>query len=116
MERQTRNIQEQRMQQKLAPMQVQYVRMLEMTTPEIEDAVRRAIEDNPALEVADSVHESVENEQEHNHEDYTDKPTARNTDAWISAVATDSSEDTLTTHLEKQLSESDADDRTLALA
>ncbi len=58
MERQTRNIQEQRMQQKLAPMQVQYVRMLEMTTPEIEDAVRRAIEDNPALEVADSVHES----------------------------------------------------------
>lgn len=116
MERQTRNIQEQRMQQKLAPMQVQYVRMLEMTTPEIEDAVRRAIEDNPALEVADTTNASPDNEQDLNHEDYTDKPTARNTDAWIYAVATDSSEDTLTTHLEKQLSESDADDRTLALA
>lgn len=40
-------------QQRLTPMQVQYVRMLEMTTPEIEDAVRRAVDEMPALEAKD---------------------------------------------------------------
>lgn len=40
-------------QQRLTPMQVQYVRMLEMTTPEIEDTVRRAVDEMPALEAKD---------------------------------------------------------------
>ncbi len=40
-------------QQRLTPMQVQYVRMLEMTTPEIEEAVRRAVDEMPALEAND---------------------------------------------------------------
>jgi len=41
----------QRQQQTLAPMQLQFVRVLEMTGPEAEDEVRRALDENPALEV-----------------------------------------------------------------
>ena len=40
-----------RQQQTLAPMQLQLVRMLEMNAPEIEEEVRRALDENPALEV-----------------------------------------------------------------
>lgn len=45
--------QQQRLTTRLSPQQVQFVRMLEMTTPEIEDEVRHALDDNPALESAD---------------------------------------------------------------
>lgn len=38
--------------QTLAPMQLQFVRLLEMNNLEAEDEVRRALDDNPALEVA----------------------------------------------------------------
>lgn len=44
---------EQRQQTTLAPMQLQFVRMLEMNGAEVEDEVARALDDNPALEVAD---------------------------------------------------------------
>jgi len=40
-------------QQRLTPLQVQFVRMLEMTTPEFEETVRRAIDEMPALEATD---------------------------------------------------------------
>ena len=46
---------EQRMQLRLSPLQIRLVRMLEMSEPEIEEVVRRELDDNPALEVADSV-------------------------------------------------------------
>lgn len=42
------------MTQRLTPQQVQYVRMLEMTAPEIEEKVRREVDDNPALSAEDS--------------------------------------------------------------
>ena len=45
--------QEQTMTQRLTPQQVQYVRMLEMTVPEIEEKVRREVDDNPALSAGD---------------------------------------------------------------
>lgn len=45
--------QAQGLRQKLTPQQVQFVRMLEMTGPEIEEEVRRAVEDMPALEASD---------------------------------------------------------------
>ena len=45
--------QQQRLQQKLSPLQVKFVRMLEMSGPEVEDEVQRALDDNPALEAAD---------------------------------------------------------------
>lgn len=44
---------EMRQQQKLTPLQVQFVRMLEMTGPEVEDEVQRALDEMPALEAAD---------------------------------------------------------------
>ncbi len=46
--------QELRQQQTLAPMQLQFVKMLEMNGPEVEDEVRRALDENPALETDDN--------------------------------------------------------------
>ncbi len=43
----------QKMQQRLSPLQMRFVRMLEMTGPEAEEEVRRELDDNPALEIAD---------------------------------------------------------------
>lgn len=39
--------------QRLSPIQVRYVRMLEMSAPELEDEVHRALDEMPALQVAD---------------------------------------------------------------
>lgn len=39
--------------QRMAPMQVAYGRMLEMTGPEVEEEVRRTLDENPALEAVD---------------------------------------------------------------
>lgn len=52
----------QKMQQRLSPLQMRFVRMLEMTGPEVEDEVRRELDDNPALEVADKAAEHPEEE------------------------------------------------------
>lgn len=41
---------EQRQQQTLAPLQLQFVRVLEMNENEVEEEVRRALDENPALE------------------------------------------------------------------
>ncbi len=41
-------------QQRLTPLQVQFVRMLEMTGPEAEDEVQRALDEMPALEAVDN--------------------------------------------------------------
>lgn len=46
--------QQQRLQQKLSPLQVRFGRMLEMTGPELEDEVRHVIDENPALAPADN--------------------------------------------------------------
>lgn len=46
--------QQQKLQQRLSPLQVKFVKMLEMTGPEVEDEVRQALDDNPALESIDS--------------------------------------------------------------
>ncbi len=46
--------QEQRLQQRLSPLQMKFVKMLEMNAPEVEDEVRRALDDNPALELVDN--------------------------------------------------------------
>ena len=41
--------------QRLSPRQVQFVRLLEMTAPEVEEEVRRQLDDNPALEAVDAL-------------------------------------------------------------
>ena len=43
---------EQKQQLRLTPLQVRYVRMLEMTGPEFEDEVRKAVDEMPALEAS----------------------------------------------------------------
>lgn len=45
--------QEQKLQQRLSPQQVQFVRLLEMNRLEMEDEVRHEVLDNPAIEVAE---------------------------------------------------------------
>lgn len=52
MEKGFRLTQEQKLQQRLAPLQVRYVRMLEMSGPEFEEEVRNALDEMPALEAA----------------------------------------------------------------
>ncbi|WP_289746987.1 RNA polymerase factor sigma-54 [Paramuribaculum intestinale] len=44
--------QKQQLRQTLSPVQVQYVRLLEMGTAEIEDEVKRELDENPALEAS----------------------------------------------------------------
>ncbi|MDE5923444.1 MAG: RNA polymerase sigma-54 factor, partial [Muribaculum sp.] len=46
---------QQKMQQRLSPMQVRYGRLLEMNGPEFEDEIQRVLDDNPALDVDDTV-------------------------------------------------------------
>lgn len=46
--------------QRLSPRQVQFVRLLEMTSPEFEEEVRRQLDDNPALETDDDHYESAD--------------------------------------------------------
>lgn len=74
-----------RQQQTLTPMQVQYVRLLEMNAAAIEDEVQRRLDENPALEVAgdadtsgsaadDSFNESAEDLQRADYRDEDDMP------------------------------------------
>lgn len=70
--------QQQRLQQTLAPLQVQYVRMLEMNVPELEEEVRRTLDENPALVVADThadgaEHLQAESSEELQRADYRDE-------------------------------------------
>lgn len=45
--------QEQKLTQRLSPMQVKFVKLLEMNSPEADEAVRRELDDNPALAADD---------------------------------------------------------------
>ncbi len=76
----------QKMQQRLSPLQMRFVRLLEMSGPEIEDEVRRELDDNPALGIADneesvshddSFNESAEEMQLADYRDEDDIPSYR---------------------------------------
>ncbi len=64
MEESLRLTQQQKLQQRLTPLQVQFVRMLEMTGPEVEDEVERALDDNPALEAVDETVTATSQDEE----------------------------------------------------
>ena len=127
---------EQKLQQRLTPLQVQFVRMLEITGPEVEEEVRRALDDNPALEQADNddhannltedstetFNESAEDIQRADYRDEDDIPSyrleARNhsaDDKYYEPIAVDMG-DTLIEVLERQLMEYDLSDIDLAIA
>ncbi len=127
--------QEQKLQQRLTPMQVQFVRMLEMTGPEVEDEVRRAVDENPALEVKDnddsmmsqdgdgtSYNESAEDLQLADYRSEDDIPSyrleARNhsvNDTYYEPVAV-ASGDTIIDSLTSQLGELDLTEKQLLIA
>ncbi|MCH5319926.1 MAG: RNA polymerase factor sigma-54 [Paramuribaculum sp.] len=51
--------QEQKLHQSLSPLQVQYVRLLEMNDSELEEEVRRELDENPALESVDDADHDI---------------------------------------------------------
>ncbi len=121
----------QKLQQRLSPLQMRFVRMLEMNGPEVEDEVRRELDDNPALEVADradnmddseSYGESAEQLQMADYRDEDDIPSyrleARNhsvNDDYFEPVAVAEGH-TLMDSLLAQLAETDMPDSQLAVA
>ena len=123
---------EQRLQLRLSPMQMRLVRMLEMTEPEIEEEVRREVDDNPALEVVDTpaageepaeaYGESAEQMQLADYRDEDDIPPYRleannrsADDVRFEPVAVAAGE-SLMESLMSQLSETDLTQRQLAIA
>lgn len=106
--------------QRMTPMQVQFVRMLEMTTPEIEEAVRHAVEENPALEASDSPsgdddgHEDVASGADDYDDDYGDDASYKGRREFTPYSATE--DESLADHLEKQLGELDLDPLTRRMA
>ncbi|MBR5331989.1 MAG: RNA polymerase factor sigma-54 [Muribaculaceae bacterium] len=127
---------EQKLQQRLTPMQVEFGKMLEMTGLEVEDEVRRVLDENPALEQCDNderqqnltegsdetFNETAEDVQLADYRDEDDIPAyrleARNysaDDNYYEPIAVDSS-DTLIEILEAQLMEYDLDETQLAVA
>lgn len=128
---------EQKLQQRLTPLQVQFVRMLEMTGPEVEEEVRKALDDNPALEQRDqeeretnltqdsseTFNESAEEVQLADYRNEDDIPSyrleARNhsaDDNYYEPIAVDTSGDTLIESLNSQLMEYDLNDTQLEIA
>lgn len=122
----------QKLQQRLSPLQMRFVRMLEMTGPEMEEEVRRELDDNPALEVADRMaegdtggedfHETAEQMQLADYRDEDDIPSyrleARNhsaDDRYYEPVAV-AGDGSLIDCLMGQLSETDLSDRELDVA
>lgn len=119
--------QEQRLQQRLAPMQVQFVKVLEMTAPEVEDEVRRVVDENPALEMRDEAEdisgnnedrftETAEDMQKADYRTEDDIPSYRLeagnrsiNDTYYEPIAV-ASGDTIIENLESQLGEIDIED------
>lgn len=117
--------------QRLTPMQVQFVRMLEMTGPELEGEVNRALDEMPALEIAenqgvtpdnDGFNETAEQVQLADYSNDDDIPSymldARNrsvNDTYYTPVAVND-ELTLAEDLTRQLSELPLSPRQLTIA
>lgn len=115
-----------RQQQTLTPMQIQYVRLLEMNGPEIEEEVREALDENPALEAVDDSHheeeeygESAEQMQMADYATADDIPSAqlarRGADRDYEPVVADHG-DTLMEIVMRQLAESGLPEEELTIA
>lgn len=109
--------------QRLSPMQVQFVRMLEMTTPQIEEEVRNAVSDNPALEASDTPAEETalpETDIQDSADDDNDfdgsGAAARSRSAVLERMSASDDDDSLYSRLEKQLGELELDPDTRRVA
>lgn len=118
--------QELRQGQHLSPVQVRFVRMLEMTGPEFEDEVTRELDDNPALCVVEDpgaggndvdFNESADELQAADFK-ADDRPEYmhRTYDGPAVSIDINPAMETMADSLLRQLDLVDADDRTLALA
>ena len=123
----------QKLQQRLSPLQMRFVRLLEMNGPEIEDEVRRELDDNPALEVAENTdtslsdtdtefNESAEDLQRADYRDEDDIPAYRldprnhsRDDGYFEPVAV-AEESSLSESLMRQLAETDMTPQDLLIA
>ncbi|MCM1077702.1 MAG: RNA polymerase factor sigma-54 [Bacteroides sp.] len=121
----------QKMQQRLSPLQMHFVRLLEMSGPEIEDEVRREVDDNPALEIVDSgeamspdddFNESAEDLQLADYRDEDEIPSyrlgTRNTqpdDSYLEPVVV-ADEGSLGDNLIRQLAETDISETDMSIA
>ncbi len=122
----------QKLQQRLSPMQMRFVRMLEMSEPEVEEEIRKELDDNPALEEADRVNdneaddgnfnETAEEMQLADYRDEDDIPAycheARNhsvNDVYFEPLAVDGG-DSMMDYLMSQLAETDLGEKELAAA
>lgn len=111
----TKLVQEQRLQQRLVPQQVRFVKMLEMSGPEIEDEVNREIDDNPALEKVDDTPVQTQDSKDDipYYRLYASNRSAD--DPEYESITADSS-DSLQEHLLRQLSEHSLDDKESLIA
>lgn len=127
--------QEQRLVQRLSPMQVKFVKLLEMNSPEAEEAVRRELDDNPALSAGDessdmgegtdseeSFNESAEEMQRADYADEDDVPyyrlDARNyspDDKGFDFIQADTTE-TLYDYLSRQIDEREVAEEVAVIA
>lgn len=126
-----RQLQQQKLQQKLNPQQVRFGRLLEMSTPEIEDEVRRELDENPALEEVvpetehgnDDFNETAEQLQMADYGSDDDIPSyrleARNAsadDPHLEPLAISEDEESMMAVLLQRLSESDLGDTDMRIA
>lgn len=101
----------QHLQQRLSPLQMRLVRMLEMPEPEVEDEVRRELDENPALDTADDMPRQQEDNRYFRY-DGNNRPADEQT---FEPVAVDQGE-SLIDSLLSQLSETDISEQDLRIA
>ena len=79
---------EQKLQQKLSPQQIQLIKLLELPVVELEQRVKKELEDNPALEIADFDDENKEFDKEE-HKENNDENTETSEDEYTDDILDD---------------------------
>lgn len=90
------------LQQGLSPLQMRYARMLEMTPPEIEEAVQAQLDENPALEEVTHPTHTDDTSLPH----HSSRPRSRDlSEAYYDAMVSQAAEESLSDSLARQLGE-----------
>lgn len=132
-----RQIQQQKLQQKLSPQQIQLVKMLEVTTEEMKERIIQEVDENPALEFSEGNANEEENEfgnennaEEGNNDDFTlddyasdddipdDHPMVQKEASYETRreLAADSGGQSINEHLTEQLNLSELNERQRTIA
>lgn len=105
---------EQKNVQRLSQAQLRYVRMLEMTAPEFEEAVMDEVEANPALETDEESPERKTSEKETN--PFLAADIAHSSSPWNSGSIPDESGESLYDYLNRQLRQTDLSPEMMKIA